>query len=106
MMELVIVLGLVGGWIVMTSTLFLMLAFGKMWGLAGIPLLVGFLMINQRWRIRYMQAIVDATPRAKELARHIFEMNELIILSSYAAALFLYAVVQEYIEVVVKVPMG
>lgn len=32
MIEFVIALGLVGGWLTMTSTLFLMLGFGKMWG--------------------------------------------------------------------------
>jgi len=104
MMEFVILLGLIGGWLVMTSTLFLMLAFGKMWGLAGVPLLVGFLIVNQHWKVRYMRAIVDATPRAKELARHIFEMNELILLSSYIMSLILYTVIQKYVEIVVKFP--
>ena len=104
MMEFVILLGLIGGWLVMTSTLFLMLAFGKMWGLAGVPLLVGFLIVNQHWKVRYMRAIVDATPRAKELARHIFEMNELILLSSYIMSLILYTIIQKYVEIVVKFP--
>ena len=104
MIEFVILLGLIGGWLVMTSTLFLMLAFGKMWGLLGVIFLVGFIVINQRWKVRYMRAIMDATPRAKELARHIFEMNELILLSSYVMSLILYTVIQKYIEIVVKFP--
>ena len=104
MIEFVILLGLIGGWLVMASTLFLMLAFGKMWGLAGIVFLVGFIMINQSWKVRYMRAIVDATPRAKELARHIFEMTELILLSSYLMSLVLYTVIQKYIDIVIKIP--
>lgn len=104
MIEFVIVLGLIGGWLVMATTLFLMLAFGKIWGLLGVFLLVGFLMINQRWKARYMRTIVDATPRAKELARHIFEMNELILLSSYVMSLVLYTVIQKYVEIVIKLP--
>ncbi|WP_297534471.1 hypothetical protein [Thermococcus sp.] len=104
MIEFVILLGIIGGWLVMASTLFLMLAFGKMWGLVGILILVGFIMMNQRWKIRYMRAIVDATPRAKELARHIFEMNELILLSSYLMSLVLYTVIQKYVEIVIKLP--
>ena len=106
MIEFVILLGLIGGWLVMTSTLFLMLAFGKMWGLLGVIFLVGFIVINQRWKVRYMRAIMDATPRAKELARHIFEMNELILLSSYLMSLILYTVIQKYIEIVVKFPVA
>ncbi|WCN28440.1 hypothetical protein [Thermococcus kodakarensis] len=106
MIEFVIALGLVGGWLTMTSTLFLMLGFGKMWGLAGVLILVGFILINQKLKRKYMQTIVNATPRAKELARHIFEMNELILLSSYVLGLVLYEVIQKYVEIVIKAPVG
>jgi len=51
-----------------------------------------------------MKTIVDATPRAKAIATHIFEMNELILLSSYVIALLLYAFVQQYVQIVIKVP--
>ncbi|WP_297469846.1 hypothetical protein [Thermococcus sp.] len=104
MIEFVILLGVIGGWLVMTSTLFLMLAFGKMWGLVGVLFLVSFIVMNQNWKVRYMRTIVDAAPRAKELARHIFEMNELILLSSYIMSLVLYTVIQKYVEIVVKFP--
>ncbi|WP_297501353.1 hypothetical protein [Thermococcus sp.] len=104
MIEFVIVLGLIGGWLLMATTLFLMLAFGKVWGLIGVLFLVSFLVVNQKWKARYMKAIVDATPRAKELARHIFEMNELILLSSYLMSLVLYTLIQKYVEIVVKLP--
>ena len=104
MIEFVILLGIIGGWLVMASTLFLMLALGKTWGLVGVIFLVGFIMINQRWKVRYMKAIVDATPRAKELARRIFEMNELILLSAYLMSLVLYTVIQKYVEIVIKLP--
>lgn len=106
MIEFVILLGVIGGWFIATTTLMVMLIFGKMWGLLGIPLLVLGVELNKFLKRRYMNVIVSNSPRAREIAKHIFEMNELIILSSYAAALFLYMVVQKYIEVVIKVPKG
>ena len=104
MIEFVILLGVIGGWIIVASTLFLMLALGKAWGLAGVLLLVAIIQINGRLKARYMGTIVDATPRAKELARHIFEMNELILLSSYIISIALYEVIQKYVEIIIKFP--
>ncbi|MDI3475017.1 MAG: hypothetical protein PWQ79_203 [Thermococcaceae archaeon] len=104
MIEFVILLGIAGGWLTLASTLFIMLGLGKMWGLAGILFMVGFLLINQNLKSRYMKTIVDASPRAKELASHIFEMNELIIISSYIISLVLYTVIQKYIEIVIRFP--
>ena len=51
-----------------------------------------------------MKAVVDYSPRTKELAAHIFEMNELIIMSSYVIAL--YVVIQKYVEIMIKLPVG
>ncbi|WP_297070040.1 hypothetical protein [Thermococcus sp.] len=104
MIEFVILLGVIGGWIIVASTLFLMLAMGKMWGLAAVLLLVLAIEINHRLQERYMETIVNATPRAKEIAAHIFEMNELMLLSSYVVSLVLYETVQKYVEIVVKIP--
>lgn len=104
MIEFVILLGIAGGWLTLASTLFIMLGLGKMWGLAGILFMVGFLLINQNLKSRYMKTIVDASPRGKELASHIFEMNELIIISSYIISLVLYTVIQKYIEIVIRFP--
>jgi len=104
MIEFVILLGVVGGWVIVASTVFLMLAFGEMWGLSGVFLVVASILINQWLKKRYMQTIVDATPRAKEIASHIFEMNELILLSSYIASLFLYEGIQKYVEIVIRFP--
>lgn len=104
MIEFVILLGVIGGWIIMASTLFLMLALGKMWGLVGVLLLVMAIQINHWLKGKYMHAIVDATPRAKAIAAHIFEMNELMLLSSYVVSLVLYETVQKYVEIVVKIP--
>ncbi|ASJ02598.1 hypothetical protein A3L09_04650 [Thermococcus profundus] len=106
MIEFVILLGVIGGWFIAATTLLLMLVFGKMWGLLGVFLLVLGVELNKFLKRRYMGVIVSNSPRAREVARHIFEMNELIILSSYAAALFLYIVVQKYVEIVIKVPAG
>ena len=36
MIKFVILLGLIGGWVIFASTLFLMLALGKMWVLLGV----------------------------------------------------------------------
>ena len=104
MIEFVILLGVIGGWIIVASTLFLMLALGKMWGLVGVLLLIGGIQINSILKRKYMKAIVDATPRAKEIAAHIFEMNELIMLSSYLVSMALYVVIQKYVEIVIKLP--
>ncbi len=104
MIEFVILLGVIGGWIIVASTLFLMLALGKAWGLAGVLLLVAAIQINHWLKKKYMRAIVDATPRAKAIAAHIFEMNELILLSSYLVSVVLYVVIQKYVEIVIKFP--
>lgn len=104
MIEFVILLGVIGGWVIVASTLFLMLALGKMWGLAGVLLLILAIQINHWLKGKYMRAIVDATPRAKAIAAHIFEMNELILLSSYLISVVLYVVIQKYVEIVIKVP--
>jgi len=104
MIEFVILLGVIGGWIVVASTLFLMLALGQIWGLVGVFLLVGFILVNQSLKRKYMGRIVDATPRAKDIAAHIFEMNELILLSSYIASLLLYEGIQKYVEIIIKFP--
>ncbi len=104
MMEFVIILGVVGGWVILISTLAVMLLFGKMWGLLGIVLLVIGIEVNKRLKRKYMSVIVDYSPNAKALARHIFEMNELIMISSYVATLFIYMAVQQYVQVVVKIP--
>ncbi|NJE05440.1 hypothetical protein E3E36_04640 [Thermococcus sp. M36] len=104
MIEFVILLGVIGGWIIVASTLFLMLALGQTWGLAGILLLVASIQINNTLKRRYMSTIVNATPRAKAIAAHIFEMNELILLSSYIASLLLYEGIQKYVEIVIKFP--
>ena len=104
MIEFVILLGAIGGWVVVVSTLFLMLALGKMWGLVGVLIAVGFIMVNQYLKMKYMKTIVDATPRAKEIAAHIFEMNELILLSSYVVSLLLYEGIQAYVEIIIKFP--
>ena len=106
MIEFVILLGVIGGWFIATTTLIAMLIFGKMWGLVGVPLLVLGVELNKFLKRRYMDVVVSSSPRARGIAKHIFEMNELIILSSYAAALFLYIVVQKYVEVIIKVPPG
>ncbi|WP_457753044.1 hypothetical protein [Thermococcus sp.] len=104
MIEFVILLGIIGGWLIFASTLFLMLALGKMWGLLGITLLIAGIEINHKLKTKYMKAVMDYSPRAKELAMHIFEMNELILMSSYVIALALYAVLQKYIEIMIKLP--
>ncbi|CAD5244638.1 hypothetical protein [Thermococcus camini] len=104
MIEFVILLGVIGGWIIVASTLFLMLALGKTWGLAGVLLLVAAIQINHWLKEKYMHAIVDATPRAKAIAAHIFEMNELILLSSYLVSLLLYEGIQKYVEIIIKFP--
>jgi len=104
MIEFVILLGVIGGWIIVASTLFLMLALGKTWGLLGILLLVASIQINNWLKRKYMRAIVDATPRAKAIAAHIFEMNELILLSSYLVSLLLYEGIQKYVEIIIKFP--
>ena len=104
MIEFVILLGLIGGWIILASTLFLMLALGKMWGLLGVLLMVFSIQLNQLLKRKYMKAVVDYSPRAKEIALHIFEMNELILLSSYLVSIALYEVIQKYIEIVIKFP--
>ncbi len=104
MIEFVILLGVIGGWIIVASTLFLMLALGKMWGLAGILLLVISVQINNTLKRKYMETIVNATPRAKAIAAHIFEMNELILLSSYIASLLLYEGIQKYVEIIITFP--
>ncbi|WP_297464553.1 hypothetical protein [Thermococcus sp.] len=104
MIEFVILLGVVGGWIVVASTLFLMLALGRIWGILGVFLTVGFILINQSLKGKYMEKIVDATPKAKDIAAHIFEMNELILLSSYVVSLLLYEAIQKYVEIIIKFP--
>ncbi len=106
MIEFVILLGVIGGWVIVASTLFLMLALGKMWGglAGGVLLLILAIQINHWLKGKYMRAIVDATPRAKAIAAHIFEMNELILLSSYLISVVLYVVIQKYVEIVIKVP--
>ncbi|NJE02669.1 hypothetical protein [Thermococcus sp. MV11] len=104
MIEFVILLGVIGGWIIVASTLFLMLALGQTWGLVGVALLVGFILINHSLKRKYMRTIVDATPRAKAIAAHIFEMNELILLSSYLVSLILYEGIQKYVEIIIKFP--
>ncbi|WP_297521153.1 hypothetical protein [Thermococcus sp.] len=104
MIEFVILLGVIGGWIVVVSTLFLMLALGQIWGLIGVFIAVGFILVNQSLKRKYMRTIVDATPKAKAIAAHIFEMNELILLSSYVVSLLLYAGIQKYVEIVIKFP--
>ena len=106
MIEFVILLGVIGGWFIAATTLIVMLVFGKIWGLSGVLLLVLGVELNKFLKRRYMDVVVSNSPRTKEVARHIFEMNELIILSSYAASLFLYAVIQKYIQVVIKTPVG
>jgi len=104
MIEFVVFLGVIGGWVIVASTLFLMLALGRMWGLAGLPLLLLALEVNRWLKRKYMRAILDATPRAKAIASHIFEMNELILLSSYMISTILYVVIQRYVEIVLKFP--
>ncbi|ASJ09594.1 hypothetical protein A3L11_10270 [Thermococcus siculi] len=104
MIEFVILLGVIGGWIVVASTLFLMLALGQIWGLIGVFLLVGFILVNHSLKAKYMSTIVDTTPKAKAIAAHIFEMNELILLSSYIASLLLYEGIQKYVEIIIKFP--
>ena len=106
MIEFVILLGVIGGWFIAVTTLIVMLVFGKMWGLLGIAVLILGIELNKLLKRRYNELVVLGSPKAKELARHIFEMNELIILSSYAASLFLYVVIQKYVEIVIKVPQG
>lgn len=106
MIEFVILLGVIGGWFIAVTTLILMLVFGKMWGLLGIPLLILGIELNKILKRKYNEVVVLTSPKAKELARHIFEMNELIMLSSYAAALFIYIVIQKYVQIVIKTPMG
>ncbi|NJF24306.1 hypothetical protein [Thermococcus sp. Bubb.Bath] len=106
MIEFVILLGVIGGWFIAVTTLIVMLLFGKMWGLLGIAVLILGIELNKLLKRRYNELVVLGSPKAKELARHIFEMNELIMLSSYAAALFMYVVIQKYIQVVIKTPMG
>lgn len=46
MIEFVIVFGFVGGWLIMILMFFLMFGFGKMWGLVGVLIFVGFILIN------------------------------------------------------------
>ncbi|MBO8175562.1 MAG: hypothetical protein H0Z18_09920 [Thermococcus sp.] len=104
MIEFVILLGLIGGWLIFASTLFLMLALGKMWGLFGIILLIAGIEINHKLKAKYMKAVMDYSPRAKELATYIFEMNELILISSYIIALALYVIIQKYVEIMIKIP--
>lgn len=104
MIGFVILLGVIGGWVILASTLFLMIALGKMWGLAGVLLLVLAIQTNHWLKGKYMRAIIDATPRAKAIASHIFEMNELILLSSYLISIVLYVVIQKYVEIVIKFP--
>ncbi|ASJ11041.1 hypothetical protein A3L12_06875 [Thermococcus sp. P6] len=104
MIEFVVFLGVIGGWVIFASTLFLMLALGKIWGLAGLLLLLPALEVNRWLKRKYMRAILDATPRAKAIASHIFEMNELILLSSYIISTILYVVIQKYVEIVLKFP--
>jgi len=106
MIEFVILLGITGGWIIFGTTLMLMLVFGKIWGLLGLTLLVAGVELNKFLKKRYTGVIVSNSPRAGEIARHIFEMNELILLSSYPAALFLYSLIQKYIEVRIRIPGG
>ncbi len=81
-----------------------MLALGPLWGLAGVFLAVGFILVNQSLKGKYMVTIVDATPKARAIAAHIFEMNELILLSSYIASLLLYAGIQKYVDIIIKFP--
>ncbi|WP_048152530.1 hypothetical protein [Palaeococcus ferrophilus] len=104
MMEFVVLAGIVGGWLVMTSTLFLMLAFGRDWGILGVFLLVAVIEINKWLKNRYLGSFRGATTREEDLALHMFEMNELIAMSSYATSLFLYYVIQKYIEITVVFP--
>ncbi|WP_456367742.1 hypothetical protein [Thermococcus sp.] len=104
MIEFVILLGVIGGWFIAITTLIIMLVFGKMWGLAGVLLLILGVELNKLLKKKYMDVIVSSSPRAREVARHIFEMNELIILSSYLVSLVLYIVVQKYVEIIVKLP--
>jgi len=106
MIKFVILLGLIGGWVIFASTLFLMLALGKMWVLLGVVWLIAGIEINHWLKARYMKAVVDYSPRTKELAAHIFEMNELIIMSSYVIAIALYVVIQKYVEIMIKLPVG
>ncbi len=106
MIEFVIFLGITGGWIIFGTTLILMLVFGKIWGLLGLALLIAGIELNKFLKRKYTGVIVSNSPRAREIARHIFEMNELIILSSYPAALFLYSLIQKYIEVRIMIPGG
>ncbi|WP_010478529.1 hypothetical protein [Thermococcus zilligii] len=106
MIEFVILLGVLGGWFISIITLILMLVFGKMAGLLGVFLLVLGIELNKFLKKNYMDAVVSNSPRAKEIARHIFEMNELMLLSSYVASLFLYEVIQKYVEIVINVPAG
>lgn len=106
MMEFVVLAGIVGGWFVMTSTLFLMLAFGREWGLLGVFVLVAIIEINKWLKRRYMVTLRGATEREEDLALHMFEMNELITMSAYAMSLFLYYVIQKYIEITVMFPGG
>ncbi len=104
MIEFVIILGIVGGWTIVMSTLGAMLLFGKMWGLLGVVLLVLGIEVNKRLKKKYMNVIVNYSANAKALAKHIFEMNELIMISSYVAALFIYIAIQQYVQVVVSIP--
>lgn len=104
MIEFVIILGIVGGWTIVISTLGAMLLFGKMWGLLGVLLLILGIEVNKRLKRKYMNVIVDYSANAKALAKHIFEMNELIMISSYVAALFIYIAVQQYVQVAVNIP--
>ncbi|ASJ00900.1 hypothetical protein [Thermococcus gorgonarius] len=106
MIEFVILLGVIGGWFIAVTTLIVMLVFGKMWGLLGVFLMVLGVELNKFLKRKYMDVVVSNSPWAREVARHIFEMNELIILSSYAASLFLYEVIQKYVEIVINVPAG